>query len=81
LTPRRQKILDRIVPLRPESSVVQFITKTTKIQVYRIIILPVLVYGYETWFLTLTEGHRPRVFENRVLRKRFEPKRDEVEAS
>jgi hypothetical protein len=38
----------------------------------------VVLYGCETWFLTLREEHRLRVFENRVLRRIFEPKRDEV---
>jgi hypothetical protein len=36
------------------------------------------LYGYEAWSLTLKEGHRLRVSENRVLRKTFGPKRDEV---
>jgi hypothetical protein len=38
----------------------------------------VVLYGYETWPLRLREEHRLRVFENRVLRKIFGPKRDEV---
>jgi hypothetical protein len=38
----------------------------------------VVLYGYETWFLTLREEHRIRVFENRVLRRIFGQKRDEV---
>jgi hypothetical protein len=42
------------------------------------IILPVVLHGCETWSLTLREEHRLRVFENRVLRKIFGPKRDEV---
>jgi hypothetical protein len=42
------------------------------------IILPVVLYGCETRSLTLREEHRLRVFENRVLRKIFGPKRDEV---
>jgi hypothetical protein len=42
------------------------------------IILPVVLYGSETWSLTLREDHRLRVFENRVLRRIFGPKRDEV---
>jgi hypothetical protein len=41
-------------------------------------ILPVVLYGCETWSLTLREEHRLRVFENRVLRRIFGPKRDEV---
>jgi hypothetical protein len=49
-----------------------------KIQIYRIIILPVVLYGCETWSLTLREERRLRVFENRVLRMVFGPKRDEV---
>jgi hypothetical protein len=41
-------------------------------------ILPVILYGCETWSLTLREEHRLRVSENRVLRGIFAPKRDEV---
>jgi len=46
--------------------------------VYRTIILPVVLYGCETWSLTLREERRLRVFENRVLRRVFGTKRDEV---
>jgi hypothetical protein len=49
-----------------------------KIKVCRTIILPVVLYGCETWSLTLREEHRLRVFKNRVLRKIFGPKKDEV---
>ena len=42
------------------------------------IILPVVLYGYETWLLTLREERRPRVFQNWVLRRIFGPKREEV---
>jgi len=49
-----------------------------KIKIYRNIILPVVLYGCETWSLTLREERRLRVFENRVLRRIFGPKRDEV---
>jgi hypothetical protein len=45
---------------------------------YRNIILPVVLYGCESWSLTLREECRLRVFENRVLRRIFGPKRDEV---
>ena len=45
---------------------------------YRTIILPVVLYGCETWSLTLREERRLRVFENRVLRKVIGPKRDKV---
>jgi hypothetical protein len=40
--------------------------------------LPVVLYGCETWSLTLREEHRMRVFENRALRRIFGPKRDIV---
>ena len=40
--------------------------------------MPVVLYGCKTWSQTLREEHRLRVFENRVLRKVFGPKRDEV---
>ena len=45
---------------------------------FKFIILPVVLYGCETWSLTLREAHRLRVFENRVLRRIFGPKRDGV---
>jgi hypothetical protein len=45
---------------------------------YRIIILPLVLYGCETWSLTLREERRLRVFEKRVLRRTFGTKRDEV---
>jgi len=53
------------------------LSKNLKIKIYRTIILPVVLYGCETWSFTLREEHRLRVFENRVLRI-FGPKRDEV---
>jgi hypothetical protein len=49
-----------------------------KIKIYKTIILPVVLYGCESWSLTLRDEHRLRVFENRVLRRIFGPKRDEV---
>jgi hypothetical protein len=49
-----------------------------KIRIYKTIIFPVVLCGCETWSLILREEHRLRVFENRVLRKIFGPKRDEV---
>jgi hypothetical protein len=49
-----------------------------KVKTYKTKILPVVLYGCETWSLTLREEHRLRVFENRVLRGIFGPKRDEV---
>ena len=52
--------------------------KNIKTKIYRTVILPVVLYGCETWSLTLREERRLRVFENRVLRRIFGPKRDEV---
>ncbi|KAJ4427815.1 hypothetical protein ANN_25504 [Periplaneta americana] len=52
--------------------------KNLKVRIYKTVILPVLLYGCETWTLTLREEHRLRVFENKVLRKIFGAKRDEV---
>jgi len=52
--------------------------KNLKIKLYRTIILPVVLYGCETWSLTLKDERRLRVLENRVLRRIFGPKRDEV---
>jgi hypothetical protein len=54
------------------------LSRNVKVRIYKTIILPVVLYGCETWSLTLREGHRLRVFENRVLRRIFGPKRDEV---
>ena len=48
------------------------------VKIYRTIIFPVILYGCETWSLTLREERRLRVFEHRVLRRIFGPKRDEV---
>ena len=48
-----------------------------KIKIYKTITLPIVLYGCETWYLTLWEERRLRVFENRLLRLNFEPKRDE----
>jgi len=54
------------------------LSKNLKIKIYRTIILPVVLYGCETWSLTLKEERRLRVFENRVLRRIFGPKMNEV---
>ena len=54
------------------------VSKNLKIMIYRTIILPVVLYGCETWSLTLREERKLRVFENMVLRGIFGPRRDEV---
>jgi hypothetical protein len=54
------------------------LSKNVKIRIYKTIILPVALYRCETWYLTLREEHKLRVFENKVLRRIFGLKRDEV---
>ena len=54
------------------------LTKNVKLEVCRRVILLVILYGHVSWFLTLGEERRLRVFENRVLRSIFGPKWDEV---
>jgi len=54
------------------------LSKNIMNKIHRNILLPDILYGCKTWFLTLREGHRLRVFENRVLRRIFGPKMDEV---
>jgi hypothetical protein len=54
------------------------LSKSVKIKIYTTIILPVVLYGCKTWSITLRVKRRLRVFENRVLRRIFRPKRDEV---
>jgi hypothetical protein len=56
----------------------RLLSKKVKVTIYRIIILPVVLYGCETWSLTLSEAHRMRVFENRVLRRIFGSKADKI---
>jgi len=56
----------------------RLLSKHIKIKMYRTVILYVVLYGCETWSLTLTEERRLRVFENRVLGRVFGPKRYEV---
>jgi hypothetical protein len=56
----------------------KLLSRKVKVKIYRTIILPFVLYGCETWSLTLREEHRLRVFKNRVLKRIFRPKRDEV---
>jgi hypothetical protein len=55
----------------------RLVSKNLKIKIYKTVILPVVLYGCETWSLTLREEHRLRVFENTVLRSMFGTKRVE----
>ena len=56
----------------------RLLSKNLKIKICRTVIFPVVLYGCETWSLTLRDERKPRVFENRVLRRIFGPRRDEV---
>jgi hypothetical protein len=56
----------------------RLLLKNLKIRIYKTMILPVVLYGCETWSLTLREKHRLRVFDNKVQRRIFRQKRDEV---
>ena len=67
-----------MLPLGAEPFVFQFAIQKFKDQDYRTVILPVVLYGCETRSLTLREEHRLRVFENRVLRRIFVPRRGSV---
>jgi hypothetical protein len=54
------------------------LSRNIKVKLYRTVILPVVLYGCETWSLTLREEHRLEVFDNNMLRRMFGPKRNEV---
>jgi hypothetical protein len=56
----------------------RLLSRNVKVKIYKTIILPVVLYGCETWSLTLREENRLRALENRALRRIFGPKRDEV---
>jgi hypothetical protein len=56
----------------------RLLSRNVKVKIYKTIFLPVVLYGCETWSLTLREEHGLRVFWNRVLRRIFGPKRNEV---
>jgi hypothetical protein len=56
----------------------RLLSRNVKVKIYKTIILPFVLYGCETWSVTLREEHGLRVFENRVWKRIFGPKRDEV---
>jgi hypothetical protein len=67
-----------LLPFTPEPLSCLLLSKNIKIRIHKAIILPVAMYGCKTWSLILKEEHRLRVFENRLMRRIFCPKRDEV---
>jgi hypothetical protein len=74
----QNKFRECLLPFSREFFIFQFAIKSIEIKTYKTIILPFVVYGCETWSLSLREEHRLKVFENEVLRKIFGPKRKEV---
>ena len=56
----------------------RLISRKLKLKIYRTVILPVILYGCESWSTTLADEHKLHVFENKVLRKIYGPKRDEM---
>jgi hypothetical protein len=67
-----------LLSFKADLSFSSLLSKNIKIKMYRTIILLVVLYACETRSPTLREEHRPRVLENRVLRRIFGPRRDEV---
>ena len=63
--------------IKMESFSSSCVSESIKTKTYRNIILPIVSHVCKTWSLTLREKHRLRMFKNRVLRKKFRPKRDE----
>ena len=66
------------LPFFTYNYIIELYCTESKINIYRNIILPLVLYGCETWSLTLTEERRLRVFENKVLRRIFGRDKDEV---
>jgi hypothetical protein len=67
-----------MLPFGAEPFVLSLAVKHVKVRIYKTIILPVVLHGCATWSLIVREKHKLKVFENRVLRRIFEPKRDGV---
>jgi hypothetical protein len=66
-----------LLPFSSGSLVFRLLSKNLKIKIYKTIILPAVLYEFETWSFTLKEEHRFRVLENMALRRIFGPKREE----
>jgi hypothetical protein len=75
-TPTVKKII--CFELFTTASASRLLSRNVEVKIYKTIILPVVLYGCETWSFTLRYEHRLRVFENRVLMRIYGPKRDEV---
>jgi hypothetical protein len=77
---RQIEVRECLLSFGAESFDSSLLPKNIKMKIYRTIILPVALYGCETWLLKLREEHRLRVFENRMLSRTFGSMRDEVTA-
>jgi hypothetical protein len=67
-----------MLPFGAEPFVLSPAVKNLKVRIYKTLIFPVVLYGCETWSMTVREKHKLRVFENKVLRRIFGPKGDGV---
>jgi hypothetical protein len=67
-----------LLPFGPAFFSSGLLSRNIKVKIYKTVILLVVLYGCDTWSLTLREEQRLRVFENRVLRRIFGSKKDEV---
>jgi len=68
------EVRECLLSFTADSLIFKLLSKNIKIKIYRTVILPDVLYWYETWSLTRSEKHRQRVFEKRVLRKIRGPK-------
>jgi hypothetical protein len=75
---KREDFISFSVLIRFSLPASRLLSRNLKVKIYKTIILPVVLYGCDTWSLTLREEHRLRVFENRVLRRIFGPKWEDV---
>jgi hypothetical protein len=66
-----------LLSFSPKSFVFPSHIQNLKIKIYKTVIFPVVLYGYKIWSLNLREEHTLRVFQNKVLRRIFGPKREE----
>jgi hypothetical protein len=73
-----EKKVYRILVGKPSLLSSRLLSRNVKVKIYKTTILPVVLYGCETWSLTLREDYRLRVFENRVLSRIFGRKLDKV---
>ena len=76
--PKCYNIQKYYTPVNSTTFILYTLLYMSGIAIYRSIILPLVLYGCETWSLTLREERKMKVFENMVSRRTFGPRRDEV---